>query len=365
MTDLFAPLTFPRGRAAANSLMLAPLTNSQSHADGTLSDDEHRWLTMRGDGGFGTVMTCAASVSPGGLGFPGQLGAHDDRHLPGLERLANDLRAAGAVSLVQLQHAGCRAPEELTGSTPVAPSDHESTGARAMTTAEVEAVIGDFVAAARRAEQAGFDGVELHGAHGYLLCHFLSPTLNTRDDAYGGSLENRSRILFEILDGIRSTCGPDFIVGVRLSPERFGMRIDEVRVITQALIDSGQVDFMDLSLWDCFKEPEDLPGSGRSLVEVTTDLARRTDPSGRRVPIGVAGKLHTPADAEAALAAGADFVLLGRVAILHHDWPNRLAESPTWAPLEVPQPAEHFRAEGVSDTFLDYLRRSFGALLAD
>lgn len=366
MTDLFAPLEFPRGPAAANAFMLAPLTNCQSHPDGTLSDEEHRWLAMRGEGGFGAVMTCAASVSAGGVGFPGQLGIHADDHLPRLRALADDLRASGAIGLVQLHHAGVRSPSELIGgATPVGPSDHADTGARAMTTAEVESVIADFVAAARRAEQAGFDGVELHGAHGYLLCAFLSPELNVRTDAYGGSLERRCRIVFEILDGIRSTCGPDFVVGVRLSLERFGVRLDEMRILTQALIDSGQVDFIDLSLWDCFKEPVEAEGTGRSLLDVTTDLVRRHDPQGRRVPVGVAGKLHTPDDVRRAIDDGADFVLLGRVAIAHHDYPNRLRADADWRPASFPLPEEHYLAEGVSPTFIAYLRRSFGRLITD
>jgi 2,4-dienoyl-CoA reductase-like NADH-dependent reductase (Old Yellow Enzyme family) len=366
MTDLFAPLEFPRGPAARNAFMLAPLTNCQSHPDGVLSDDEHRWLAMRGEGGFGAVMTCAASVSPGGIGFPGQLGVHDDAHLPGLTRLADDLRASGAVSLVQLHHAGVRSPSELIGGAqPVGPSDHTDTGARAMTANEVQQVIDDFVAAARRSEQAGFDGVELHGAHGYLLCAFLSPELNQRTDAYGGSLEHRCRIVFEIIDGIRATCGPDFLVGVRLSLERFGVRLDEMRVLTQALIDTGDVDFIDLSLWDCFKEPVDMEGSGRTLLDVTTDLARRHDPQGRRVPVGVAGKLHTPDDVRRAIDGGADFVLLGRVAIAHHDYPARLQADPGWQPEQFPLPAEHYLAEGVSPSFVAYLRRSFARLLQE
>lgn len=365
MTDPFAPLVFPRGPQAPNAFMLAPLTNCQSHDDGVISDDEHRWLAMRGEGGFGSVMTCAASVSPGGLGFPGQLGVHDDAHLPGLRRLADDLRESGAVSLVQLHHAGVRSPRDLIGTTPVGPSDHEETGARAMTTDEVVAVVDDFVTAARRAEQAGFDGVELHGAHGYLLCAFLSPDLNRRTDEYGGNLERRSRIVFDILDGIRAVCGPDFIVGVRLSLERFGVRLDEMRILTQALIDTGQVDFMDLSLWDCFKEPIEMEGSGRTLLDVTTDLVRRHDPQGRRVPVGVAGKLYTPADVDRALAGGADFALLGRIAIAHHDFPAQWQADPTWTPAEFPLPASHYEAEGVSPTFVAYLRRSFARLITD
>lgn len=365
MPDLFAPLRFPRGPVAPNSFLLAPLTNTQSHPDGTLSDAEHDWLVMRAEGGFGSVMTCAAAVSPSGQGFPGQLGIFADDHLPGLARLAEDLRSSGSLSLVQLQHAGSRSPAELIGDTPVAPSADVSTGARALTADEIAGVVESFVDSAVRAERAGFDGVELHGAHGYLLCHFLSPTLNQRDDDHGGSLENRSRIFFEIVDGIRDRCGDDFLLGVRLSPERFGLRLDEVRLVAQALIDTGQVDFLDLSLWDCFKEPEEMKGSGRSLVEVTTDLARRHDPEGRRVPIGVAGKLRTPAESEAVLTTGADFAILGRVAIMHHDYPNRLADDPAWTPLAPPQPASHYEGEGVSPPFLDYLRASFGALISD
>ena len=141
MTDPFAPLVFPRGPEAANRFMLAPLTNSQSHEDGTISDEEHTWLAMRGDGGFGAVMTCAASVSATGLGFPGQLGIHRDDHVPGLRRLADELRASGSLGLVQLHHAGVRSPAALIGTSPVGPSDHDETGARTMTTDERMAVV--------------------------------------------------------------------------------------------------------------------------------------------------------------------------------------------------------------------------------
>jgi len=365
MTDLFSELHFPRGSAMPNLFMLAPLTNCQSHDDGTISDEERHWLTMRSEGGFGAVMTCAASVSPGGLGFPGQLGIHDDAHVPGLRALADEVRADGAMPLVQLHHAGVRSPADLIGQQPVGPSDDAESGARAMSIDEVRALVADFVAAAERAERAGFAGVELHGAHGYILCAFLSPELNRRDDEYGGSLENRARIVFEIIDGVRATCGPDFVLGVRLSPERFGLRLADQRVVTQALIDSGHVDFIDLSLWDCFKEPVEMEGSGRTLLDVTTDLARRTDPQGRRIPIGVAGKLHDPADVERALDDGADFVLLGRVAIAHHDYPNRLRADADWKPEQFPLPSSHYSAEGVSPTFMEYLHRSFGRIIAD
>jgi len=318
--------------------MLAPLTNSQSHPDGRLSAEEQRWLTMRAQGGFGIVSTCAAHVQAIGQGFPGQLGVFSEQHVEGLSGLARALVGDGAVALVQLHHAGIRAPKALTLETPVGPSEDAKTGARALSTAEVEQLIEDFAEAAKRAERAGFDGVELHGAHGYLLCLFLSGQYNRRDDAYGGSLENRARIFFSILDAIRARCRPDFIVGVRLSPERFGVQLPEIREVAQRLIDSGQVDFLDLSLWDCFKEPEQAELKGRSLMSYFMDLERKG------VQVGVAGKIHDPADAERVLELGADFAILGRVAILHHDY---------------------LHAEGLSEPFVRYMQNWAGFVASE
>jgi 2,4-dienoyl-CoA reductase-like NADH-dependent reductase (Old Yellow Enzyme family) len=353
---LFTSMSFPRGKAMPNLFALAPLTNSQSNPDGTLTDAERNWLVMRSQGGFGLTMTAAAHVQAIGQGFAGQLGTFSDDHIPGLRELASQINATQSVSVAQLHHAGNRAPASLIGGTPVCPSDDAETGARGLTTNEVAELVTDFVAAAKRCEVAGFDGVELHGAHGYMICQFLSNTLNRRDDQYGGPLENRSRLLFEIIAGIRADCGPEFILGVRVSPERFGMEISEIQTITQQLIDSDQVDFVDLSLWDCFKEPEDPAHKGSTLIEVVTGLERRSTPSGKRVPLGVAGKLHNLADIERALSLGADFAFLGRAAILHHDYPNRLAADAAFAPLQVPVPAEHLASQGLSEPFINYMR---------
>ena len=151
-------------------------------------------------------MTCASHVDPRGQGFPGQLGCFSDNHLPGLARLAAGIRAQGSVAIVQLHHAGRRAPAELIGMAPVAPADDAKAGARQLTTAEVHEVIESFIAAAVRCDTAGFDGVELHSAHDYLLCQFLSAEFNDRTDDYGGSRAARFRIVEEIISGIRRRC---------------------------------------------------------------------------------------------------------------------------------------------------------------
>ncbi len=349
MSDLFSPLTFTRGPAMQNRFMLAPLTNLQSHVDGTLSDDEFKWLTMRAQGGFGLTMTCAAHVQAVGQGFPGQLGVFSDSHLPGLTRLATAIKAAGSVAVVQLHHAGMRSPEALIGTKPVCPSDNVEFGARALSEAEVVQLIEDFIAAAVRAERAGFDGVELHGAHGYILCQFLSAETNQRTDQFGGSLENRTRVVDAIIDGIRARCRPDFNLGLRLSPERFGIVMTESLALAEQLMTGGKLDYLDMSLWDCFKEPSEAEFKGRSLLSWFAALDRGN------TRLGVAGKIMSPADVQACLDGGVDFVLLGRAAILHHDYPKLMAANPGFTPVSVPVTRDHLRAEGLGPAFLDYM----------
>ncbi len=316
MTDLFQPLSFKSGAVAKNRFMLAPLTNTQSHADGRLSDDEYHWLTMRAKGGFGLTMTCASHVQAIGQGFPGQLGCFSDIHLEGLTRLATGIKAENSLALLQLHHAGMRSPRDVIGQQPVCPSDNAESGSRALTGPEVEQLKEDFLLAAERAEKAGFDGVELHGAHGYILCQFLSPTINQRTDRYGGSLQNRARIIFEIIDGIRARCRPGFLLGVRLSPERFDIRLGEILEVAQQLMKEAKIDFLDMSLWDSFKEPNEEEFKGKTLLSYFTDLDRG------EVRLATAGKIDTPEVARQCMQAGADFVVLGRAAILHHDFPN-------------------------------------------
>ena len=172
MTDAASPLDLLRGPAWSNRLAVAPLTNKQSHSDGTLGDDERRWLVARAHGGFGLVMSCATYVAAEGQAWDGQLGISDDRHLPGLSRLADEVRAAARCPRCTCTTAACGPTPGVRG--PVrAPWANEAKGVRALTTAEVHAAVDAFVAAAGRAERAGFDGVEVHGAHGYLVGQFL------------------------------------------------------------------------------------------------------------------------------------------------------------------------------------------------
>lgn len=357
MNPFNEPLSFSRGPQLKNRFVLAPLTNTQSHEDGTLSEDELHFLALRARGGFGLVTTCASHIHANGQGFPGQLGCFSDDHLPGLTRLASTLKTHGAVSAVQLQHSGLRAlpgVQEL-----VAPSAHPESGARALSESEVEACIEDFIQAALRAEDAGFDGVQIHGAHGYLIAQFLSPESNQRNDRWGGSFENRCRFLMRIIAGIRQHCGPAFQVGVRLSPERFGLHLPEMIQLAAQLLQDSALDYLDLSLWDVEKAPEDPAFQGQSLMSLFTSLPRRT------VKLGVAGKIMGAQDVARTLELGADYVAIGRAAMLAHDFPQRVQANTAYRSPALPVSRDVLHVEGLGQAFLKYLERRFPGFVAD
>ncbi len=345
------PIKFASGKSMPNRFILAPMTNSQSHEDGILSDDEYHWLTMRAKGGFGMTMTCAAHVQADGKGFPGQLGVFDDKHLPGLKRLASGIQEHGSLAIVQLHHAGMRSPENLISGQPHAPSAQAKYNARGLSLEEVFTLRDDFIAAAKRSEKAGFDGVEIHGAHGYILAQFLSPEINQRTDQYGGTLENRSRLIVEIIDGIRATCSSDFILGLRLSPERFGMRLSEIKAFCQQCINSGKLDFLDISLWDSFKDPHEEEHQGQSLLSHFTSL------DWKNTKLTVAGKIGTAEEVRKILESGVDFVGIGRAGILHHDFPKRVIQNPDFVSTPNPVTRDYLRKEGLGEKFVEYMGR--------
>lgn len=346
---VLSPLELRCGAHAKNRVVVAAMTNQQSHPDGTLSDDEERWLLARADGGFGVVTTCAAHVTQDGQGWPGELGVFDDKHIPGLKRLATGLRQRGALSLVQIFHGGLRADPSL-GLEPWSASASEDGRVREATPADIERVIEAFASAAARSEAAGMDGVEIHGAHGYLLTQFLSATENRRTDRWGGDLDGRSRLIREVMRAVRGRVSPGFAVGVRLSPEDFGnakgLDVDEVVRVAQGLSADG-ADFIHLSLWKSAKNTTKHPDRH------ALSLFREALP--KDVSLWVAGAIWTRNEAEALLDLGADAVALARAAILNPDWPARIAEA-DYEPRRPPMSAADLAARALSPAFITYMR---------
>jgi len=181
-------------------------------------------MTQLADGGVGLIISGHAYVSREGQAGPKQMGIYEDRLLPGLTQMASAVHARNGKIIAQLAHAGCQAATSLSGLPAMGPSIRKGEKApfcREMTTIEIAEVIAAFAAGALRAQKAGFDGVQIHAAHGYLLSQFLSPFFNKRKDAYGGSIENRARIVLEVLGSIRQTTGKSFPVLIKVNSEDF------------------------------------------------------------------------------------------------------------------------------------------------
>ena len=200
-----------------------------------------------------------------------------------------------------------------------------------------------------RSEKAGFDGVELHGAHGYIICQFLSHEVNFRDDEYGGDLEGRARLLNEIIDGVRSECSSEFMLGVRLSSERFGIKLGESKQLAEELMVSDKLDFLDMSLWDSFKEPQEEEFKGKSLLQHFAELEKGN------TRLGVAGNIRTPQDATRAMEEDIDWIMLGRAAILNHNFPELYADNPEFETPIIPVSVEYLAGEGLSPKFINYM----------
>jgi 2,4-dienoyl-CoA reductase-like NADH-dependent reductase (Old Yellow Enzyme family) len=353
---LYEPLTLRSGAVVPNRITLAPMTNGQSLADGQLGDDELAWLARCADGGFGLIETCAAYVGLDGKAWDGELGVDRDDDIAGLTRLAARLRRGGGLAVVQLFHGGVRATQRLSGEQVWSASTWQEDGPtfevpRVATPADLARVIEQFAAAAGRAQRAGFDGIELHGAHGYLLSQFLSTTMNPRSDGWGGDLAGRARLIREVTRAVRARVGPRFTVGVRLSledrgPAR-GLDLDDSLQVARWLADDG-VDFVHASLWDAAAMTTKRPD------QHAVSLLRAILP--RDVAVIACGGLWTAADAVALRERGADLIALGRAAICNPDWPIA-ARSPGWEPKRPPVTRAELLERSVSPVFIGYLAR--------
>lgn len=203
-------------------------------------------------GEVGLIVSSHAFVSPEGQAGPWQLAVCDDRFIPGLAQMAKAAHEGGSAIVLQLAHAGLQAATPLTKTEAIGPSDmadENGANGREMTLAEIEQTTDAFVAAAGRAKAAGFDGVQIHGAHGYLLSQFLSSYYNKREDEFGGSVENRARIVLDILGRIRATHGDDFAVLIKMNSEDFidvGVSVDEMLQLAKMLEAAG-IDGIELS----------------------------------------------------------------------------------------------------------------------
>ena len=339
------PLGLRCGMILPNRFAMAPLTNTQSNLDGTLHENEFKWLMQRA-GYFGLISTCAAFVSEEGHAWRGQLGIADDKHLPGLTRLAKAITTAGSIPIVQLHHGGSRAQ---LASQKISSSAGEDI--RMALEDDIYRIIDDFTKAAVRAEQAGFAGVEVHGANGYLFTQFLASNINKRTDQYGGSIENRSRFLRATVQSIRKAVSPSFMVNVRISPvdniHHLGLYLDDSKQVARWLAKEG-VDISHLSLHDASG-----PGPYETDKIPVATAIRSVVP--KEVKIAIAGGIWTREDAQRAEQTGGDIIVLGKAAIIHPDW-VKVSQMPGFKPTLPPWDIAALQRVAISPNFIDYLR---------
>ncbi|WP_065382829.1 NADH-dependent flavin oxidoreductase [Hyphomonas sp. ND6WE1B] len=320
---LFDRIELTKGLGLRNRVAMAPMTTWSGNSDGTVSDEELDYYRRRVQQA-GLVITGCTHVQPNGVGFPGEFAAYDDRFIPSLSRLASTITAGGAKAVLQIFHAGNKAlpDQDIVSASPV-PTETtafaQSVTPRALNEDEIQAIIQAFGDATHRAVQAGYDGVELHGAHGFLIQNFISPHTNRREDRWGGTLENRMRFPLAVVAEVKrvaAQAGRPFAVGYRISPEEpvdGGLRIAEALELTGRLMGAG-IDYLHVSLADALgSTPLDGNGSGTILSQFVSLV-------GDRIPVIAAGQIRTAEQAERALAEGLSLVGVGRGLVMDPDW---------------------------------------------
>lgn len=305
-----------------NRVVMTAMGVSIAAPGGGVSDDIIAFYEARAKGGVGLIMTEVTRVTDGaGGGEPCQLAARKPSDILELQRLVDAIHKYDTRIFVQLQHPGREASPLITGEQAVAPSAIASpmsgTLPRALTTAECEELVQKFVQAAWIVQMAGADGVELHGAHGYLINEFLSPAMNQRSDKYGGSFDNRMRFLTEILTGIRHQCGRHFPLAVRINAEEMlegGIALPEAVRIAVALEQAG-ADAIDVSCYTlgCI-EPGTYPQGWKKYMAAAIKQAVR-------IPVIAVSNIKEPAIAEQLLQEGCcDFVGVARAHLADPEW---------------------------------------------
>jgi len=327
---LLEPFQLKKGVDIKNRIVMAPMTTWAGNEDFTIADEEVAWYKERVKG-VGLVITGCTHVTPEGIGFTDEFAGYDDSFLPSLKKLAVAAKSGGAPAILQIFHAGNKAvPDLIPDGTVVSASPIKSEVTpftpptlptpRSLEENEIWDIIKAFGATTRRAIEAGFDGIEIHGAHGFLNQNFLSPLFNQRTDQWGGSIENRLRFSTEMVREVRRVIAEHadrpFVLGFRISPEELpkeGLRLPDSLALVDRLIQE-QVDYLHFSLFQVLTQKPLDSNTNKTITEVLTSYVNN------RVPVIAAGQVTTPTEADQALSLGLDLVAIGRSLVINPKW---------------------------------------------
>jgi 2,4-dienoyl-CoA reductase-like NADH-dependent reductase (Old Yellow Enzyme family) len=334
---VWSPLRFNSGQEIANRFVMAPLTTNASHEDGTATESELEFVRRRAASGFGATISSATYVEQDGRSWQG-IGATHDGHLSSLRRLAEAMRAAGGLAILQIYDGGRIARPDLIGeqslraASAVASLRPGSKTPREMTAGEVGNLIASFGQAASLARKAGFDGVEIHGANHYAVHQFFSPRANQRVDHWGGSLSKRMNFPLAVAQAVRDALGPELIAGFRITPfeaEANGYTLDDAKLLCNELARLN-LDYISVSLDDYrVNRPTGEARVYDSAAKKTFTLAESPITEFARVIAGrtavmASGGIKTCVDAEGAIKVGADLVAIGRAVVVDPEWLSKV-----------------------------------------
>ncbi|TNV70379.1 NADH-dependent flavin oxidoreductase [Trichococcus shcherbakoviae] len=327
-SNLMESFTFKNGVTLRNRVVMAPMTTWASNDDFTISDEELNYYKKRVTG-VGMVITGCTRVQPNGIGFANEFAAYDDSFIPSLRKLAEATKSGGAQAILQIFHAGNKALPAFTPNGDVVSSSALETEATAFAPSvtprelshdEIMEVIHAFGEMTRRAIEAGFDGVELHGAHGFLLQNVMSPFFNRREDQWGGSLENRLRfpvaVIREIKSVIKKLATKPFTLGYRISPDEpqeGGLRMQDTYALIERLIEED-VDYVHASLASALSSKPVDSQDEKTYLELIVEKANG------RIPVLAAGSMVTPDDVASGLDKGLSLAVVGQGLIMNPDW---------------------------------------------
>lgn len=327
--QLFEPFTFKSGVTLDNRLLMAPMTTSASFENGMFTTDEHMYYERRG-GGVGAMITACAHVQENGK-FASSPSVSADNRVESLAKLAQTIQATGSKAILQIFHVGrMGSRRSLRGERPVSASEvpalrEDAEIPRALTDEEIEELVHSFGEATRRAIEAGFDGVELHGANTYLIQQFFSPHSNVRTDYWGGSLEKRMNFPIEVVNAAKQAIDKyatkPFIFGYRVSPEEIeepGITIQDTIALLEEL-KIYDLDYFHVSLGNIFGS------SLRNEMDKEPVLKQLQEAVGEEVPLIGVGNVITPQDAVDAMdELGVPLIALGRELIVEPDWVDKV-----------------------------------------
>lgn len=320
------------GLTLKNKMILPAMGTNYANPDGTVSQRFTDYYLARAKGGFALIVVEVAAVDPLGKAVGSEAGIWADYQIPGWKKLVDQIHAHGAKVFLQLHHAGRQTSAAVIGEPPVAPSPIPCPLVqelpRELTVEETWALIDKYRDAAVRAKAAGFDGVELHGAHGYLIAQFMSPDANRRFDEFGGDFIGRMKFPTEIVKRIKEANGQDFPVTIKVSGDEHvhgGRAIQETRAVARQLEEAG-IDAIEISL-GTYASLAYISGPGGAMPPAYNDSAAAEVKKSVKIPVIAVGRIADPFIAEDVLQAGkADFVAIGRAAIADPDFPNKVME---------------------------------------